>query len=117
MIFISRLLEFTRGGEVTTMTGNISLYKNAPRVQIYNPDTSGRIVTLPDFSILPKGGPHFYIVNISNVNSFDVRSFNNEESFIVATQKALVMSTFRNVGNAAWLGSIRDFLGTAIGAV
>lgn len=112
---VNRLLEFTRGGDVNVLSANLLLYRNAPRVQILDPSADGFIVTLPDFQLLKKGGPHFYIVNISDTFTFTVESSNMQESFLITTEKAIVLSTFRDVGQKAWFANIRDFIGSAIG--
>ena len=114
-ITVNRLLEFTRGGVVRTLSSDLVLSKGDQRVQAIDPDTAGRIITLPDFKLLRQGGPHFYIINTSLLHSFDVVSFNSEETFTVAVGKAIALGTFRGVGNKAWFGHLRDFVGTAIG--
>lgn len=114
---VNRLLEFTRGGRAQALTGNVTLKRGMDRVQVYNPDTNGHKVILPDFSLLKEGGPHFYIVNRSSTFSLDVDSFNAEETFALASDKGVILSVFRTVGDKGWIGVIRDFLGSAIGEV
>ena len=114
-ININRLLEFTRGGKVTTLSGDLLLYRLAERVQVIDPTAAGRTITLPDFQLLDLGGPHFYIINTNVSFSFEVESSNMQESFTIGVGKAGVFSTFRNVGQLGWFVDIRDFLGTAIG--
>ena len=114
---VNRLLEFTRDSSVIILSGNLILYKGNPRVQIIDPNGAGRIITLPDSEKLSKGGPYFYIVNVSTVDSIAVNSFNGADTFTIPTEKALVLGTFRNTGNKMWFGHIRDFSGSGIGAL
>ncbi len=114
---VNRLLEYTRGGVVNVLGADLVLRKGVERVQMIDPFTAGRKVTLPDFSILKLGGPHFYVANISTIHSMVVESHNAEQSFTLTTEKVLVLSTFRNVGTVAWFAQTRDLIGVATGGV
>lgn len=112
-----RMLEFFGNGTFLALNGDFIIKPGNPRVVAFTPNLSGHTVTLPDTVNLRLGGPHLYLVNLSGVNSFEVESTNQIDNFTVAADKALVLSVFRGNGQSRWFGQIRDFAGTAVGAL
>lgn len=112
----TKLFEFMRGGDVNTISADVALYKGAPRVQVFDPQSGSLTIVLPDIQTLKLGGPHFYIINISSSFGLTVESFTADETFTLATEEGIVMSSFKRVSVKGWLGHIRTFTGSAIGA-
>ena len=114
---INRLLEFMGNSAFQALTSSINLYHAAPRVQVLTPDQDNLDVVLPDTADLRLGGPHFYIINLSDTFFFNVKSHNDFDIFQIDPEKGIVLSAFRSDGQKRWFGKIFDLAGTAIGKV
>lgn len=93
--------EFFFGGStdhgIVTAGTTLSLLNG--RVQSFTPDVSGHLLSLPDFTNLPEGGPYFYLINQSGSESMTIQDSGKS---IVATLDPLSMVTIilgREVGS------------------
>ena len=61
-----RLTEFMGRGVTRSLTADFVLKRGQERVQAFTPDIDNHTVTLPTTELLRLGGPHFFIINLSN---------------------------------------------------
>ena len=79
--------EFYYGGSTSydPLSDNISITVLNGRTITLNPHSSGIAVQLPDPSLMSAGGPYFYLVNLSTVDSVAI---NDETATLLATLAA-----------------------------
>ena len=112
---VNRLAEFMGLGVTRLLVADFTLKRGQERVQAFTPDLDNYDVTLPDTANLRLGGPHFYVVNLSDTYFFNVVSHNSMQTYQVDPEKILVLSVFSNVGTDRWIAQVRDFAGSAEG--
>lgn len=91
--------DFPFGGSKNhgAIASDVTLSELDGRLQTFNPGASGRIITLPDPTYLPAGGPYFHLVNESGTYTMVLKDHN--ATTLVATWAAGAAYTI-------WLGYI-----------
>lgn len=102
--------EFDYGGaEIYCLVGAKQLTMSSGRVQQARPtDDSDNILTLPDITTVPAGGPIFYLINIDDTNDLNVYTFEDDSAPFVVIAHGKAITMLRGVDgdlNPIWIGT------------
>lgn len=95
--------EFFYGGAASfSSADSISISPQSGRVVSVNMTTTGKAVTLPNFTSLPLGGPYFYLANTGS-NSWDLKSHTGSTIRSVASGvRVMIVLGVDGSNNKAW---------------
>lgn len=98
-----------RGGAIyEQLSGDKQLHLGSERVQCLDPQTSTRIVYMPDARKLRLGGPHFVILNLSGSVNLDIRGYGSATPGTLAPGYAAVMWLYLNdTAAGSWKYQVR----------
>ena len=112
---MSRFSEHMGGGREQTITVDLQLRNGDKRVQTVWASGTGLAVKMPDATTLRLGGPHFYVLNIGDVNSFDIEDASGAllVSAVAINKTAILTLRGNSTVSGDWVFSEWDISGSA----